>query len=156
MNIISFVCFFRWLVIVILLTYMGIVIVILLNILIAQLSYTYSEAKKIAKLQYAADTMRIVTRLEFSRFANWVGNKTLGRGLYNTINKDIRIRNFFPLRCATLCWPPCRFASENCMPIMIIWGFASCSPVFLNNESRKGESLRINNSWEDTAVDKRG
>ena len=46
---------------------------ILLNVLIAQLSYTYSEAKKIAKLQYAADTMRIITRLEYSRFANLVG-----------------------------------------------------------------------------------
>ena len=52
---------------------MGVVIVILLNVLIAQLSYTYSEAKKMAKLQYAADTMRIVTRLEYSRYANWVG-----------------------------------------------------------------------------------
>jgi hypothetical protein len=52
---------------------MGIVIVILLNVLIAQLSYTYSEAKKIAKVQYTVDTMRIVTRLEYSRFAFWVG-----------------------------------------------------------------------------------
>lgn len=59
--------------ILILLSYMGIVIVILLNVLIAQLSYTYSEAKKIAKVQYTVDTMRIVTRLEYSRFAFWVG-----------------------------------------------------------------------------------
>ena len=62
---------FGWLVILILLGYMGVVIVVLLNVLIAQLSYTYSEAKKIAKLQYAADAMRIVTRFEYSRFANW-------------------------------------------------------------------------------------
>lgn len=51
---------------------MAMVIVILLNILIAQLSYTYSEAKKTAKLQYAIDTMFIVTRLEYSRIARWV------------------------------------------------------------------------------------
>ena len=51
---------------------MALVIVVLLNILIAQLSYTYSEAKKTAKLQYAIDTMFIVTRLEYSRLARWV------------------------------------------------------------------------------------
>ena len=61
-----------WLAILILLAYMAVVIVILLNILIAQLSYTYSEAKKTAKLQYAIDTMFIVTRLEYSRIARWV------------------------------------------------------------------------------------
>ena len=61
-----------WLPILILLAYMAMVIVILLNILIAQLSDTYSEAKKTAKLQYAIDTMVIVTRLEYSRFARWV------------------------------------------------------------------------------------
>lgn len=63
-----------WLSILILLAYMAMVIVILLNILIAQLSYTYSEAKKTAKLQYAIDTMFIVTRLEFSRYSKWVSN----------------------------------------------------------------------------------
>ncbi|XP_068676221.1 transient receptor potential cation channel subfamily A member 1-like [Montipora foliosa] len=62
---------FRWLAILILLSYMVMVIVILLNILIAQMSYTYSEAKRTAKLQYAIDTMRIATRLEYSRFARW-------------------------------------------------------------------------------------
>ena len=63
-----------WLSILILLVYMAMVIVILLNILIAQLSYTYSEAKKTAKLQYAIDTMFIVTRLEYSRYSKWVSN----------------------------------------------------------------------------------
>lgn len=58
---------------------MGMVIVILLNVLIAQLSYTYSEAKKIAKLQYAADTMRIISRLEYSRFSNWVGECSIDK-----------------------------------------------------------------------------
>ena len=74
--------------IVILLSYMGVVIVILLNILIAQLSDTYSEAKKSAKLQYAADTMRIVTRLEYSRFANcMVSNSMVGLSLFARCNK---------------------------------------------------------------------
>lgn len=68
----SFLCLVSWLVILILLTYMALVIVVLLNILIAQLSYTYSEAKKTAKLQYAIDAMFIVTRLEYSRLARWV------------------------------------------------------------------------------------
>ena len=51
---------------------MAMVIVIMLNILIAQMSYTYSEAKRTAKLQYAVDTMLITARLEYSRFARWV------------------------------------------------------------------------------------
>ncbi|XP_068728318.1 transient receptor potential cation channel subfamily V member 5-like [Montipora capricornis] len=62
---------FNWLAILIILAYMGMVIVILLNVLIAQLSYTYSEAKNNAKLQYAIDRMVIVTRLEHSRFARF-------------------------------------------------------------------------------------
>jgi len=61
----------RWLSILILLSYMAMVIVIMLNILIAQMSYTYSEAKRTAKLQYAVDTMLITARLEYSRFARW-------------------------------------------------------------------------------------
>lgn len=44
------------------------VVVILLNILIAQMSSTYTKAKKTAKLQYDADRMLIITRLEHSRF----------------------------------------------------------------------------------------
>lgn len=70
LNILFF--FLSWLAILILLAYMGMVIVILLNVLIAQLSYTYSEAKSNAKLQYAVDRMVIVTRLEHSRFARFV------------------------------------------------------------------------------------
>lgn len=74
---------YSWLAILILLAYMAMVIVILLNVLIAQLSFTYSEAKKNAKLQYAVDRMIIITRLEHSRFARFVsfhvleGNKGL-------------------------------------------------------------------------------
>ena len=56
---------------------MAMVIVILLNVLIAQLSFTYSEAKSNAKLQYAVDRMIIVTRLEHSRFARFVSFSAL-------------------------------------------------------------------------------
>ena len=48
------------------------VVVILLNILIAQMSSTYTKAKKTAKLQYDADRMLIITRLEHSRFRRFV------------------------------------------------------------------------------------
>jgi hypothetical protein len=47
---------------------MSLVIVILLNVLIAQLSFTYAEAKNNAKLQYAIDRMLIISRLEHSIF----------------------------------------------------------------------------------------
>ena len=57
-----------WLTILLLLVYMGMVIVVLLNVLIAQLSYTYSEAKSNAKLQYAIDRMSIIARLEQMTF----------------------------------------------------------------------------------------
>ncbi|XP_048582080.1 uncharacterized protein LOC5507682 [Nematostella vectensis] len=59
---------YRWLPTVVVLIYMAAVVVILLNILIAQLSSTYAEAKKIARLQYDIDRMHIITRLEHSRF----------------------------------------------------------------------------------------
>lgn len=48
------------------------VVVILLNILIAQISSTYCEAKKNARLQYDVDRMLIITRLEHSRFHKFV------------------------------------------------------------------------------------
>ena len=67
---------FSWLSILLIVAYMGMVVVILLNILIAQLSYTYAEAKKTAKLQYAVDRMFIVSRLETSRFARFVCRAT--------------------------------------------------------------------------------
>ena len=82
-SIFSFFFVHSWLAILILLAYMAMVIVILLNVLIAQLSFTYSEAKKNARLQYAVDRMIIITRLEHSRFARFVsfyvleGNKGL-------------------------------------------------------------------------------
>ena len=61
-----------WLPVVLLLIYMTAVVVILLNILIAQMSSTYTKAKKTAKLQYDADRMLIITRLEHSRFRRFV------------------------------------------------------------------------------------
>ena len=63
---------YSWLAILILLSYMVMVILILLNVLIAQLSYTYSEAKGNAKLQFAIDRIVIVTRIEYSRFTRFV------------------------------------------------------------------------------------
>ncbi|XP_028403084.1 transient receptor potential cation channel subfamily V member 5-like [Dendronephthya gigantea] len=62
---------FGWLASVVLLVYMGVLTVMLLNILIAQFGFTYAEARKTARIQYAADIMRIVTRLEYSRFERW-------------------------------------------------------------------------------------
>ena len=44
--------------------YMGIVIVILLNILIAQMSTTYTQAKKVARLEYDVDRILQLTRME--------------------------------------------------------------------------------------------
>ena len=46
------------------LSYMGTVIVILLNILIAQMSTTYTQAKKVARLEYDVDRISLLTRME--------------------------------------------------------------------------------------------
>ena len=76
-----FVCFLRWLPVTVILIYMTAVVVILLNILIAQMSSTYSIAKKTARLQYDVDRMLIITRLEHSRFHRFVSKflSTKGR-----------------------------------------------------------------------------
>ncbi|XP_031558823.1 transient receptor potential cation channel subfamily V member 6-like [Actinia tenebrosa] len=58
---------FKWLPVLVILGYMATVVVILLNILIAQLSFTYAEAKKSARIQYDKERMVIITRLEHSR-----------------------------------------------------------------------------------------
>ena len=39
-------------------------IVILLNILIAQMSTTYTQAKKVARLEYDVDRISLLTRME--------------------------------------------------------------------------------------------
>ena len=46
------------------LSYMGTVIVILLNILIAQMSTTYTQAKRVARLEYDVDRILLLTRME--------------------------------------------------------------------------------------------
>ena len=56
--------FGSWLSIVLMLSYMGTVIVILLNILIAQMSTTYTQAKKVARLEYDVDRISLLTRME--------------------------------------------------------------------------------------------
>ena len=44
--------------------YMGTVTVILLNILVAQMSTTYSQVKKVARLEYDTDRILQLTRME--------------------------------------------------------------------------------------------
>ena len=53
-----------WLSILLMLAYMGTVIVILLNILIAQMSTTYTQAKRVARLEYDVDRISLLTRME--------------------------------------------------------------------------------------------
>ena len=45
-------------------SYMGTVTVILLNILIAQMSTTYTQAKKVARLEYDVDRILQLTHME--------------------------------------------------------------------------------------------
>ena len=51
--------------------YMGTVTVILLNILIAQMSTTYTQAKKVARLEYDVDRILQLTRMERFPFLVW-------------------------------------------------------------------------------------
>ena len=53
-----------WLSILLMLAYMGTVIVILLNILIAQMSTTYIQAKKVARVEYDVDRILQLARME--------------------------------------------------------------------------------------------
>ena len=46
------------------LAYTGTVLVILLNILIAQMSTTYTQAKRVARLEYDVDRILLLTRME--------------------------------------------------------------------------------------------
>ena len=45
-------------------SYMGRVTVILLNILVAQMSTTYTQARKVARLEYDVDRILQLTRME--------------------------------------------------------------------------------------------
>ena len=60
---------------IIILVNMLVVMVILVNILIAQLSSTYDSAKDNAVLQYDIDRTIFVTRLENSRFTSIVSTE---------------------------------------------------------------------------------
>ena len=55
---------YSWLSILLMLAYMGTVLVILLNILIAQMSTTYIQAKKVARVEYDVDRILQLTRME--------------------------------------------------------------------------------------------
>ncbi|PFX11701.1 hypothetical protein AWC38_SpisGene24471, partial [Stylophora pistillata] len=59
-----------WLSILLMMAYMGIVTVILLSILIAQMSTTYTQAKKVARLEYDVDRILQLTRMERFHFLN--------------------------------------------------------------------------------------
>ena len=56
-------------------SYMGTVTVILLNILVAQMSTTYTQARKVARLEYDVDRILQLTRME--RFPFLVSKDTL-------------------------------------------------------------------------------
>ena len=55
---------YSWLSILLMLAYMGTVLVILLNILIAQMSTAYIQAKKVARVEYDVDRILQLTRME--------------------------------------------------------------------------------------------
>ena len=81
------------------LAYMGTVIVILLNILIAQMSTTYTQAKRVARLEYDVDRISLLTRME--RFPFLVckrhGMVLVKRVCARAIFRDL---NFVFLRCS--------------------------------------------------------
>nr|XP_058944307.1 uncharacterized protein LOC131772436 [Pocillopora verrucosa] len=61
---------FNWLSVLLMMAYMGTVTVILLNILIAQMSTTYTQAKKVARLEYDVDRILQLTRMERFPYLN--------------------------------------------------------------------------------------
>ena len=73
--------------------YMGTVTVILLNILIAQMSTTYTQAKKVARLEYDVDRILQLTRME--RFPFLVNIRYVMR---KSVNKFTPIANV-QMRC---------------------------------------------------------
>ena len=73
--------------------YMGTVTVVLLNILIAQMSTTYTQAKKVARLEYDVDRILQLTRME--RFPFLVNIRYVMR---KSVNKFTPIANV-QMRC---------------------------------------------------------
>ena len=53
-----------WLSVLLMMAYMGTVTLILFNILIAQMSTTYTQAKRVARLEYDVDRILQLTRME--------------------------------------------------------------------------------------------
>ncbi|XP_022806913.1 uncharacterized protein LOC111343974 [Stylophora pistillata] len=60
----------NWLSVLLMMAYMGTVTVILLNILVAQMSTTYTQAKKVARLEYDVDRILQLSRMERFPFLN--------------------------------------------------------------------------------------
>ena len=73
--------------------YMGTVTVILLNILVAQMSTTYTQAKKVARLEYDVDRILQLTRM--ARFPFLVNIRYVMR---KSVNKFTPIANV-QMRC---------------------------------------------------------
>ena len=93
------------------LAYMGTVIVILLNILIAQMSTTYTQAKRVARLEYDVDRISLLTRME--RFPLLVCKR---HGMYHVKRVCARaIFRYLYVNCVFLrccCEPSCACARD--------------------------------------------
>ena len=84
-----------WLSILLMLTYMGTVIVILLNILIAQMSTTYAQAR-VARLEYDVDRILLLTRMErFPLLVShiWEGWSEWGLWIIGALARDESLEN---------------------------------------------------------------
>ena len=75
---------------------MGTVIVILLNILIAQMSTTYTQAKRVARLEYDVDRILLLTRMErFPLLVShiWEGWNERGLWITGALARDESLEN---------------------------------------------------------------
>ena len=78
------------------LAYMGTVIVILLNILIAQMSTTYTQAKRVARLEFDVDRILLLTRMErFPLLVShiWEGWSVRGLWIIGALARDESFEN---------------------------------------------------------------
>nr|XP_058953278.1 uncharacterized protein LOC131780688 [Pocillopora verrucosa] len=79
----------NWLSILLMMSYMRTVTVILINILIAQMSTTYTQAKKVARLEYDVDRILQLTRMErfpllnlrYYKDGDWISEMKLAQEL---------------------------------------------------------------------------
>ena len=92
----TFIVYFHsWLSILLMLAYMGTVIVILLNILIAQMSTTYTQAKRVARLEYDVDRILLLTRMErFPLLVShiWEGWSERGLWIISALARDANLK----------------------------------------------------------------